>query len=486
MLGAMKSTKFSLAILLFTVVCFGQEKGLDWQRLKPVKPTMKEHPRIPPMFAGPTGFVAPVAILGVGPDGAFHYVKLDQLGNVSVMGGGGSLLGGPRGHVTPIAPVALDANGAWQYLNIDAAGNLRTTGLARQLAVSNVVGSPPSRATSNCTPGTNPFFWVLDNQGTYQSTGCVDDVNWLGFPSSKGHLNISRAIIFNPSGITDPTAAHGNWWNGVDSLTQASNAGYKIQTQIVNPVDATVYAGPMFQWYAETLLKGTAQVGLQAGVIGPGFIRSRVDDFRTGGPAQAGFIGFNSVVTKQNAYSNANCTLASRQSCYAAFLSEVQQRGGDAVDNTNETYAGYDSTGVYESAVGGTSYGFHAWKPAGGLATNAGFGIEDFGSAAENYNLLSKGTATTGKNRFQGPVILDSHLNQQAMGGFAGTCTMLSDTSCTFSILAAYAETPGCIVTVQSSTPIAGGCTVSGTTVTITAALANSSTWAAMLFGNPN
>jgi 3-deoxy-D-arabino-heptulosonate 7-phosphate (DAHP) synthase len=41
-------------------------------------------------------------------------------------------------------------------------------------------------------------------------------------------------------------------------------------------------------------------------------------------------------------------------------------------------------------------------------------------------------------------------------------------------------------VTVQSATVIAGGCTVSGTTVTVRAASSNSSTWAALLFGNPN
>lgn len=78
------------------------------------------------------------------------------------------------------------------------------------------------------------------------------------------------------------------------------------------------------------------------------------------------------------------------------------------------------------------------------------------------------------------------HINQGASGTFAGTCTMSAGTSCTFSLGNAYAITPGCVATIQGGSAVAGACSVSGTTVTITAASANSATWAAMLFGNPN
>ena len=81
---------------------------------------------------------------------------------------------------------------------------------------------------------------------------------------------------------------------------------------------------------------------------------------------------------------------------------------------------------------------------------------------------------------------LRTHLNQFSTGQFAGTCTMQNATTCTITVAARYTSTPGCVVTVQGSSPIAGACSVTGTTVTVTAASNNSATWAAMLFGNPN
>jgi hypothetical protein len=85
-----------------------------------------------------------------------------------------------------------------------------------------------------------------------------------------------------------------------------------------------------------------------------------------------------------------------------------------------------------------------------------------------------------------GASTIRGHVNQGATGQFAGTCTMSSGTSCTITLISPYRSTPGCLVTVQSVAVIAGGCTVSGTTITVRAASVNSSVWAAMLFGNPN
>jgi len=97
------------------------------------------------------------------------------------------------------------------------------------------------------------------------------------------------------------------------------------------------------------------------------------------------------------------------------------------------------------------------------------------GTTSPAYNLDVKGNAG-----------VRGHIDQGATGQFAGTCTMSATTSCTITLANSYTSTPGCLVTVQSATVIAGGCTVSGTTVTVRAASLNSSTWAAMLFGNPN
>lgn len=78
-------------------------------------------------------------------------------------------------------------------------------------------------------------------------------------------------------------------------------------------------------------------------------------------------------------------------------------------------------------------------------------------------------------------------LAQPVASTYGGTCAMVSGTSCTITLAHTY-TTPVCIVTQQSATLTGGasGCTVSGATATITAAVANSETWGAFVFGNPH
>ena len=90
-------------------------------------------------------------------------------------------------------------------------------------------------------------------------------------------------------------------------------------------------------------------------------------------------------------------------------------------------------------------------------------------------------------NLISNTIAVGGHLNQQVTGGWGGTCSMVSGTTCTITIQTAYSSAPGCVVTLQGTgTVIAGECSVSGTTITVTAASSNSGTWAAELFGNPN
>lgn len=65
-----------------------------------------------------------------------------------------------------------------------------------------------------------------------------------------------------------------------------------------------------------------------------------------------------------------------------------------------------------------------------------------------------------------------------------GVCTMSSSTSCTVT-LNAQPSTPAlthCLAQVQGATPIAAACSISGTTVTVTAASSNSATWSVFIF----
>jgi hypothetical protein len=78
-----------------------------------------------------------------------------------------------------------------------------------------------------------------------------------------------------------------------------------------------------------------------------------------------------------------------------------------------------------------------------------------------------------------------SRLNQTSAGKYAGTCTMSAGTTCTSTISVGYSGAPICFADVQSTTLVAGSCALSGTTVTVTAGAANSSTWGWLLIGNP-
>lgn len=141
-------------------------------------------------------------------------------------------------------------------------------------------------------------------------------------------------------------------------------------------------------------------------------------------------------------------------------------------NSANDTYIGLDSAG------GG-------FLTKGQLAFGSPVAISNYiGNTGDNASYLERLTAT-GKT-FNVPVAIVAHLNQGATGNFAGTCTMSAGTSCTITLTTSYTSTPGCVVTVQGNTAIAGACSISGTTVTVTAASSNSKAWAAMLFGNPN
>ncbi|MDR3725016.1 MAG: hypothetical protein P4K83_11075 [Terracidiphilus sp.] len=76
-------------------------------------------------------------------------------------------------------------------------------------------------------------------------------------------------------------------------------------------------------------------------------------------------------------------------------------------------------------------------------------------------------------------------VQQPAANYTGGSCSMAAATSCTLTVTHSY-TTPICVATVQGTTPVAGSCRVSGTTVTVTAASSNSQVWGVLIFGNPS
>jgi hypothetical protein len=121
---------------------------------------------------------------------------------------------------------------------------------------------------------------------------------------------------------------------------------------------------------------------------------------------------------------------------------------------------------------------------AGEIFVNVTNTASGAGSLLENLEI---GSATQWSVDKTGTITFAGGFDQTAASNTGGTCAMAAATSCTITIAHTY-TTPVCIVTQQSATLTGGaaGCTVSGTTVTITAATLNSETWGALVFGNPN
>jgi len=119
----------------------------------------------------------------------------------------------------------------------------------------------------------------------------------------------------------------------------------------------------------------------------------------------------------------------------------------------------------------------------------AGTGPYDIGMDRSAAGVLEvdNGTQGNANGSLKTAGIIAASYQQTAASSTAGTCAMSTSTSCTITIAHTYA-TPVCIATQQSATltGASNGCTVSGTTVTVTAAVANSETWGAWVFGNPN
>jgi hypothetical protein len=107
------------------------------------------------------------------------------------------------------------------------------------------------------------------------------------------------------------------------------------------------------------------------------------------------------------------------------------------------------------------------------------YGEYNYSATFSNFRAGSLGYSSNG------PLNIGGQLNQTVAGTFGNTCAMSSDTSCTFTITNQY-QTPVCIATAQGPTAMAGSCSVSGRTVTVTATSPNSFTWGAFVFGNPN
>jgi hypothetical protein len=81
--------------------------------------------------------------------------------------------------------------------------------------------------------------------------------------------------------------------------------------------------------------------------------------------------------------------------------------------------------------------------------------------------------------------------NRVLFHGFQGSCAMAAASTCTFSIPASFSSTPLTYVSIDAASTVpatanSAKCSVSGTTVTVTAGASNSLTWDCLLVGAPD
>lgn len=121
-----------------------------------------------------------------------------------------------------------------------------------------------------------------------------------------------------------------------------------------------------------------------------------------------------------------------------------------------------------------------------------GAGATSFISAAANSVLSTNGSnvpseSTTLPAGLTIPTPNVDSILQSPTHSLGSTCSMVTGTTCTILIGHTYSS-PVCIATEQgtSATVISAECSVSGTTVTVTAVSVNSASFGAFVFGNPN
>lgn len=189
-------------------------------------------------------------------------------------------------------------------------------------------------------------------------------------------------------------------------------------------------------------------------------------------------VGISPGVTGGSGTVNANSGSAGALAFYAGAGGSTTV-GPDANLNDASNILGY--------LPGTLSLGSNGAAAAGTInliGTNGGAGV--------SFSCTPTGTCTTFQSGTPWSFTSNSgislkHLNQAQANNFMGTCTMSSGTTCTATINLTY-TTPICFTSVQSAAPTTfqGSCALSGTTVTVTASVSNSNTWAFIVVGNPN
>lgn len=375
-------------------------------------------------------------------------------------------MGAADGAVQGSVAVGGSSIGTWIYsdgTNFRVWGGLGSSSSGGALAVSNAyatasVTAPSPVGTNTCVG--NPFNWIQDAGGTYQSEESVDPSLHVSEYSTNGFLNFCRPPIFNSSGITPGGTLNGTAFNVFGTFSAPANT-IQAQWQYQNSVSdsGTYSAGNINQNYAQMQFNGTPTVNSTFVSLW----RGDIIDNRTGGSKPAGWSVYQAAPQKTNNSAITNCTsnlFGTNTSCYVGFSSVAQALIPTTESETGVSYTDFEGStedGGSGTATGATGIVFHAINNSQPLPISYGFLSEAFPSGANSWNIYSKGTSTTGQNYFGGPSTFANALNVLNFGNFTQIAAPSDPAS---GILLLYADSTSGLLTCLNSS--GGSCLPSG------------------------
>ena len=309
--------------------------------------------------------------------------------------------------------------------------------------------------TSSITPA---FIRVTFN-ASVGSTVFYNAVGYMNLPTSSGGVITSGSITTNGTGAGSIALTQG-------PIQQVPANSWAIVANTVEP-----NSGVEMLWPSSIAQPGGV-FGATVGTGAAGHVTcTSCGALVTGNividTAGSGFVSFPACWVTGGGGSGATCAVSalSAGTIIAANVAITNGGSGYTSQATLNFSTNVDTSFSNSPAVNTTSY------------TGTTSGTINFGCSP----------ATTCSNLTSPAPLKMAKALQNASGNWAGQCTMAAATTCTITITSAF-TTPICVASQAgvAATPIAGECSVSGTTMTVTANASNSSTWTAIVVGNPN
>ena len=377
-----------------------------------------------------------------------------------------------------------------------------------------------SNASAN-TVGTNNTYLIGPNNTAAGSTfafgmGTGNFLDTSGQTSvyAFGSGNQVEAVITGGGDILNMAIGH----TTVGDSTSATSGG---KNNMSVGVGGGIYNSDTVSSFGNSQIGKLAAASSQSfgTVVGGNFIQNKVQGVGSSGTGTVtafGIFGDANSINQSGTgtvstayiggYSNRVATSlanVSGGSTIWGFDNELDGSVGNVVEiygssNTSHTSQVATCLGASDSYIGGmintaTGSGNFGIFGANATVTNRNcVGVYGYNITPAADNTMYYGISSAAELQITaGHAALSVHLDQTAAGKFGNKCAMSAATTCTFSIAASYTGTPLCVTSIDAASAVpatanVAKCSVSGTTVTITAGSSNSLTWDAILIGNPN